>query len=183
MDTLPIGGPQGTDVPGIPPSTSQPDLAVPDEPTSEMVGGKLDDTALDKQIMDEFSSTLLSTLLDMDMKRVLKATLASLLTAIAEQNNLTIKIWNAEDMLEHHEWLWDFLIKKWQERSFSEVRRLSECPLCQCAFPVNKFMQPDFRSEILQPVSTTLPSPSEEAAMSGPGRLPFSKSDMLLTPR
>ena len=179
MDTLPIGGPQGTDVPGIPPSTSQPDLAVLDEPTSEMVEGKLDDTAL-----NGFSSTLLSTLLDdEDMKIALKGTLASLLIAIAKQNNLTIKFGNAEDMLEHHEWLWDFLIKKWQERSFSEVRRLSECPLCQCAFPVNKFMQPDFRSEILQPVSTTLPSPSEEAAMSGPGRLSFSKSDMLLTPR
>jgi len=136
MDTLPIGGPQGIDVPGIPPSTSQPDLAVPDEPTSEMVEGKLDDTALDKQIMDDFPSTLLSTLLDdEDMKIALKGTLASLLIAIAKQNNLTIKFGNAEDMLEHHEWLWDFLIKKWQERSFSEVRRLSECPLCQCAFP------------------------------------------------
>jgi len=178
MDTLPIRGPQGTDLPGIPPSTSQPDLAVPDEPTSEMVEGKLDDTALDKQIMDDFPSTLLSTLLGMDMKKPFKkATLASLLTAIAQQNNLTIKIGNAEDMLQHHKWLLDFLIKKWQGRSFSEVRRLSECPLCQCAFPLNKFMQPDFRPEILQP------APSEEAAMSGPGRLSFSKSDMLLTPR
>jgi len=126
MDTLPIRGPQGTDVPGIPPSTSQPDLAVPGESTSEMVEDKLDDhTALDKQIMDDFPSTVLSTLLD--KKKALKGSLGSLLTEIAQQNNLTL-MGNPADMFKQYEWLSDFLIEKWQERSFSEVRRLSECP-------------------------------------------------------
>ncbi len=120
MDTLPIRGPQGTDVPGIPPSTSQPDLAVPGESTSEMVDDKLDDhTALDKQIMDDYPS--------LGMKKALKASLGSLLTEIAQQNNLTL-MGNPADMFKQYEWLSDFLIEKWQERSFSEVRRLSECP-------------------------------------------------------
>ena len=141
MDTLPIGGPQGIDVPGIPPSTSQPDLAVPDEPTSEMVEGKLDDTALDKQIMDDFPS--------LGMKKALKGSLAYLLTEIAQQNNLTIEMWDAGDMLERYEWLSDFLIKKWQERSFSEVRRLSECP--PCAFPVNDLISIQKSCNLHQP--------------------------------
>ena len=63
--------------------------------------------------------------------------LMALLQTIARQNNHTIPIAEAEYMIRKHKWLRGFLIAKWQGRSFTEVRRLSECPLC--TFAVNKF--------------------------------------------
>jgi hypothetical protein len=176
IDTLPIRGSQGIDVPGNLPPTSQHDLAVPGEPTSEMVEDKLDhddDTTLNKQIMGHFPSTLSSTLLNGGNEEPIEAALASLLTVIAQKNNLTIRLGYAQDMLGRYEWLRGLLIEKWQEESFTEVRRLSECPRSGSVCLLRASERPDFRLEILQPTSTTVSSPSGDVVMSGPGRLSF----------
>jgi len=126
---LSIWGPQDTDVPGLSPSTSQLDLAVPNEPTSEMVQDKrksCDHDALDRDINEDYPSILL------DLAVPLRdSVLFSLLVAIAQQNRFTINVGRAEEMVQQkYRWLHDFLIGEWREKKFTKVRRLSECPLC-----------------------------------------------------
>ena len=180
-DTLSISGPQSTGDLRASPSISQPDLAVPGEPTSEMVEDKWksdEHAAFDTDINDEFPLTLLE--LVMNMERPLTAMLSSLLEKIAEQNNHKIHLVTALKMMEQKEykWLRDFLIAKWRDGSFTEARRLSECPLC--TFPVLRATF--FFPEILQPPTIT-PSSSTDAIMSGDGRLSSSTTEMLLMHR
>jgi hypothetical protein len=116
----------------FPPSTSQPDLAVPGEPTSEMVEDKRkpnEHAAFDTDINKEFPLALLDLVIGVE--RQLGAILLSLLVDIAQQNNHTIDLMTAANMMKQkeHKWLRDFLIGKWRDRSFMEARRLSECPL------------------------------------------------------
>jgi hypothetical protein len=136
MDTMSIQEPQDADTLGIPPSTSQPDLAVAGEPTSEMVEDKRkpgDNVALDAQINDTFKSTLLG-----QPTELLESTLLALLKVISKQIDHEITLSDAENMANQHGWLRDFLVAQWHQKSFTKVRRLSECPLC--IFPVNTFI-------------------------------------------
>jgi hypothetical protein len=131
MDTLSISGPQSTGDPRASPSISQPDLAVPGQPTSEIVEDTLEPdvhAAFDIQINKSFSLLLL------DMEEQLGGILLSLLVKIAQQNNHTIDLATAAKMMQKYEWLQDFLIGKWRDGSFTEARRLSESP--RCTFPV-----------------------------------------------
>ena len=136
MDTPFIQGPQGTDTPGISPSTSQPDLAVAGEPNSKMVGDKrkLDDhAALDAHINDNFKTSML----DEANIYPLNYILAALLGAISKQIGREITPVVTHTMITQYDWLRDFLVAEWRKKSFTKVRRLSECPLC--IFPVNMF--------------------------------------------
>ena len=129
--------PQDTHTPGISPSTSRPDLAVIGEPTSEMVEDKRkpdDHVALDAQINDTFKLTQL--LDEMDSKR-LNYTLPSLLGEISQQIGHEMAVVDTYNMVSRHGWLRDLLVAQWHKKSFTKVRRLSECPLC--IFPVNTF--------------------------------------------
>jgi hypothetical protein len=169
-----IREPQGTDVTEFPLSTSQPDLAVPGEPTSKMMEDKRkpnEHAAFDTNLNKGFPLTWLDTMMDEEQ---LGAILLSLLVKIAQQNNHTIDLAKAANMMkqERNEWLRDFLIGKWRDGSFTEVRRLSECPLC--TFPVDKFTCPVFLPEILQPASARSSLPPEDLATAGPGRQSFS---------
>jgi len=85
-----------------------------------------DHGALDRHINQYYPSTLL------DLAVPLRdSVLFSLLVAIAQQNGFTINVGRAEDMVQRkYEWLHGFLIHEWREKSFTKVRRLSECPLC-----------------------------------------------------
>jgi len=126
-----IPGSQDTDMPGLSPSTSQPEFAVPNDPTSEIVEDRRDHDVLNKQINDRFPSTG-------DTMAMCEGLLPSLLVNIARQNNITINIGTADNMIEEqYKWLREFLIEKWRGKSFTKVRRLSECPLC--IFPMDKF--------------------------------------------
>ena len=133
MDTMFIQGPQDTDMPGISPSTSQPDLAVIGEPTSEMVEDKRkpdDHVALDAQINNTFKSTMLD-----QPTSILDFTLLALLMENSKQIDHEITVVDASNMVDQHGWLRDFLVAEWHKKSFTKVRRLSECPLC--IFPVD----------------------------------------------
>ena len=137
MDTLSISGPQSTGDPRASSSINQPDLAVPGQPTSEMVEDKRkpdEHATFDADINKSFSSTWLDIIIG--NQSLLEANLLPLLVTIAQQNNYTIDLATAANMMEQkqYEWLRDFLIGKWRGRSFTEARRLSECPLC--TFPV-----------------------------------------------
>ena len=148
-----IWEPQDTDVTEFPPSASQPDVAVSGEPTSEMVEDKRksdEHAAFDTDLNHKFPLTLLDIFMG---EELFSAMLSSLIAKIAEQNNHKIDLVTALKMMEQKEykWLQDFLIAKWRDGSFTEARRLSECPLC--TFPLDKFMCPALLPEILQPAS------------------------------
>ena len=135
-----IREPQDTDVTEFPPSASQPDLAVSGEPTSEMVEDKRksdEHAAFDTDLNHEFPLAYL--MLSVGKEWSFPAILSSLIAKIAEQNNHKIDLVTALKMMEQKEykWLRDFLIAKWRDGSFTEARRLSECPLC--TFPLDKF--------------------------------------------
>jgi hypothetical protein len=137
-DTLTIQGPQDTDSPGILPSPGWPDLAVIDEPTSEMIKDKRkpdDNIALDAQIYTTFR---LREILDDLKSSVVEVALPLLLMEISKQIDHEITLVDAVNMVhQQHPWLQDLLIAEWRKRSFTKVRRLSECPLC--IFHVNTF--------------------------------------------
>lgn len=176
MDTLSISGPQSTGDPRASPSISQPDLAVPDQPTSEMVEDTLEPdvhAAFDIQINESFPLLLL------DLKDSLEGTILSLIKTIAGQNDHKITVGNAEDIVNKYKWLRRFLVEHWQERTFTKLRRLSECP--RCTFPVLRATF--FFPEILHPSSTVTSSSSTDAIMSGPGRLSSSTTEILLMHR
>jgi len=128
------GGQRDNDVEMDPPSGQvaghvDPDFAVPGQLDSEMVEDiwELDDHAvLDAQFNDTIQ------LEPPDGKELRELLLLGILTKIAEQNGHTI---NPQDMLKEHEWLQDFLITQWQNKSFTNVRRLSE--YSQYTFPMN----------------------------------------------
>ena len=130
-DTLSISRPQSTDDPQASPSISQPDLAVPGQPTSEMVEDKRksdEHATFDAVIIKTYPSQLLDNAIGNETP--LEGLLLAVLVTIAEQNDYTISFATAENMMKEYEWLRDFLIGKWQDGSFTEARRLSECPLC-----------------------------------------------------
>jgi len=105
------------------------DLGVTGQPDSEMVEDirELDDhAALDAQFNDTIQ------LEPPDSQELRELLLLGILAKIAEQNDHTI---NPQDLLKAHEWLQDFLITQWQNKSFTNVRRLSEYP--QYTFSVN----------------------------------------------
>jgi len=130
-----VQGPQGTDVQlGLSPPTGQVasdgDFAVPGKLGSRMVKDERnpsDHAALDAQILEIYSQSLVPLVLS-DRKAVL----LGILVKITRQNDYDTMV---EKILNTHGWLQDFLIGQWQEKSFTNARRLSECPLY--AFPVN----------------------------------------------
>ena len=129
MDTLSIRGPQDTGVPGLSPSTSQPDLVVPNEPTSEMVKEK--QTVDEHATLDSAINASKLTKLDLEDLVYHEATLLGLLIQITEQNNYTIDYAEASKIIvQHCDWLTESLVKGWRAGSFKKVRHLSECPLC-----------------------------------------------------
>ena len=116
-------------MPGLSPSTSQPDLAVPNEPTSEMVKEKR--TVDEHATLDSAINASKLAKLDLEDPVYREAALPGLLIQIAEQNNYTIDIAEVSKIIiQHRDWLTEFLVKGWRAGSFKKVRRLSERPLC-----------------------------------------------------
>ena len=153
-------------MPGLSPSTSQPELAVPGYPTSEMVKDKWtphEHATLDLPI--KTSKLLLK--LDWEDPEEFDDALPILVKKIAENNGLIDVAEVTNIYQENHKWLSELLVTEWQAGSFRRVRRLSERPLCNL---VDKFTWPVFLPGILHAGSTRSSSPSDDAAMSSPGR-------------
>jgi len=134
MDTLSIRGHQDTGVPGLSPSTSQPELAVPGYPTSEMVKDKRtpdEHAALDLPI--KTSKSLLKW--NLEDPEECDDFLPILVKKIAQNNGL-IDVAESNIYQENHKWLSELLVTEWRAGSFRKVRRLSERPLCNL---VDKF--------------------------------------------
>ena len=112
MDTLSIQGPQDTGMPGLSPSTSQPELAVPGYPTSEMVKDKWtpdEHATLDLPI--KTSKLLLK--LDWEDLEEFDDALPVLVKKIAQNNGL-IDIAEVTNIYqENHKWLSELLVTEW----------------------------------------------------------------------
>jgi len=117
-------------MPGLSPSTSQPDLAVPGEPISEMVKDKRtpDEHAT---LNSDINTNKLLSKIDLDDPEEREAALPVLVRKIAGQNNYIIDPVTASNIIAgHDDWLPDLLVMEWRAGSFKKVRRLSERPLC-----------------------------------------------------
>lgn len=121
---------------GLSPPTAQvagdDDFAVSGKPGSRMVKDERNPSdhwhaALDAQILEIYPQSLVPVVLSDP-----KAVLLGILVKITRQNDYDTMV---EKILNTHGWLQDFLIGQWQEKSFTNARRLSECPLY--AFPMN----------------------------------------------
>ena len=129
MDTLSIRGPQDTGMPGLSPSTSQPELAIPGYPTSEMVKDKRtpnEHVTLDLPI--KTSKLLLK--LNWEDPEECDVALPILVKKIAQNNDLIDVAEVSNIYQENCKWLSELLVMEWRAGSFRRVCHLSEHPLC-----------------------------------------------------